>query len=129
MSFRGEQLNKNNGVTYIYEARSIWNPKKQRSEQKRVYIGKKDPETGELIPNKTYYKLYGDESANDEFKQDEASSKHFEIMSSHDYGNIAIMQHAADDTGLTDTLKECFPDKWEDILACAMHCCSVNAPK
>ena len=128
MSFRGEQLNKNNGVTYIYEARSIWNPNKQRSEQKRIYIGKKDPETGELIPNKTYHKLYGDEATNDDSAPDEAHAKPFEVMSSHDYGNIAIMQHAADDTGLTDTLKECFPDKWEDILACAMHCCSENEP-
>ena len=126
MSFRGEQLNKSSGVTYIYEARSIWNPKKQRSEQKRVYIGKKDPETGDLIPNKTYYKLYGDESVSE--ASDVKSSKPFEIMSSHDYGNIAIMQHAADDTGLTDTLKECFPDNWDDILACAMHCCSENEP-
>ena len=111
MSFRGEQLNKNNSVTFIYEARSIWNSNKQRSEQKRFYIGKKDPETGELIPNKIYYKLYGDEPTNDEHKQDEAAPKTFGIMSSHDYVNIAIMQHAADDTGLTDTLKECFPDR------------------
>ena len=109
MSFCGEQLNKNNGVTYIYEARSIWNPKKQHSEQKRIYIGKKDPETGELIPNKTYYKLYGDEEINDDQTPDKAPAKPFEVMSSHDYGNIAIMRHAADDTGLTDTLKECFP--------------------
>lgn len=43
MSFRGEQLNKRNGITYIYEATSVWNDAKQRSEQKRIYIGKRIP--------------------------------------------------------------------------------------
>lgn len=126
MSFRGEQLNKSNGVTYIYEARSVWNPAKQRSEQKRVYIGKKDPDTGELIPNKTYYELYGDNTSDG--VEPSLPSKPVEVLSSRDYGNIALMQHAADDTGLTKVLKECFPKRWEDILACAMHCCSENEP-
>ena len=54
MGFRGEQTGKN-GVVYIYDATSVWNAAKQRSEQKRIYIGKKDPETGKLIPNKKYF--------------------------------------------------------------------------
>lgn len=128
MSFRGEQVNKSNGVTYIYEARSVWNPKKQRSEQKRIYIGKKDPETGELIPNKTYYRIYGSDAHMANAKTRDDTPKTVEVMSSHDYGNIAIMQHAADDSGLTGILKECFPDRCDDILACAMHCCSENEP-
>lgn len=52
MSYRGEQKIK--GKTYVYEAIAVWNPEKKRSEQKRVYIGSRDPETGDFIPNKTY---------------------------------------------------------------------------
>ena len=126
MSFRGEQFNKSNGVTYIYEATSVWNAAKQRSEQKRIYIGKKDPVTGNLIPNKKYFELHGKDSSAGEAPQD--VDKPVEVLSSHCYGNIVLMQHAADITGLTDVLKECFPQKWQDILSCAMHCCSENEP-
>lgn len=54
MGFRGEQIGKN-GVVYIFDATSVWNAAKQRSEQRRIYIGKKDPETGKLIPNKKVF--------------------------------------------------------------------------
>ena len=57
MGFRGEQIGKN-GVVYIFDATSVWNAAKQRSEQRRIYIGKKDPETGKLIPNKKFFELY-----------------------------------------------------------------------
>ncbi len=59
MSFRGEQFDKSNGITYIYEATSVWNAAKQRFEQKRIYIGKKDPVIGNLIPDKGFYSIKG----------------------------------------------------------------------
>ena len=34
------------------------------------------------------------------------------------------MQKSADITGLSAVLKSCFPKQWEEILSCAMHCCS-----
>ena len=52
MSYRGEQKIK--GKTYVYEAVAVWNPEKKRSEQKRIYIGTRDPETGDFIPNRKY---------------------------------------------------------------------------
>ncbi len=122
MSYRGEQHNKN-GVTYIYEATSVWNTEKQRSEQKRIYIGKKDAATGEFIPNKKYFELYGE---NGKPRQIEELPKPVSVMSSHEYGNIYALLNAADKTGLTDILKECFPKQWENILSCAIHSCSEN---
>lgn len=97
MSFRGKQKVK--GKIYVYEAAAVWNAQKQRSEQKRIYIGTKEPETGKFMPDKKYYQLYG---------------------------NISVMQHADNTTGLSDTLKQCFPDQWENILSCAMHSYSEN---
>lgn len=123
MSFRGEQFNKSNGITYIYEATSVWNPSKQRSEQKRIYIGKKDPVTGELIPNKKYFELYGEDG---KAKRVEELPKPVTVMSSREYGNIYALQKAADETGLSEVLRESFPEQWENILSCAMHSCSEN---
>ena len=47
MTYRIVQPQKN-GKYYLYEARSVWNPEKKRSEQKRKYIGVCD-EDGNLI--------------------------------------------------------------------------------
>ena len=38
--------NKNNGITYVYESKSLWNKEKQQSRSSRVCIGKLDPVTG-----------------------------------------------------------------------------------
>lgn len=37
---------------YVYEATSHWDREKKQSRQKRVFLGRKDPETGEIIKTK-----------------------------------------------------------------------------
>ena len=44
--------NTKTGVTYVYEAVSTWDKSKKQPRNKQVCIGKLDPETGELMPNK-----------------------------------------------------------------------------
>jgi hypothetical protein len=48
--YRVEQ--KIHGHTYVYEVTSYWDAKKKQSRQKRVYIGRKDPKTGEIVDTK-----------------------------------------------------------------------------
>ena len=108
MGFRGEQIG-NNGVVYIFDATSVWNASKQRSEQKRIYIGKKDPETGELIPNKKYFELYHEDGTP---KSEEELPMPVHVLASYEYGKIYLMQKAADTTGLSAVLKDCFPKQW-----------------
>ena len=55
MSYRGEQKIKDK--IYVYEAVAVWNPDKKRSEQRRVYIGRKDPDTGAFLPNRKYEEI------------------------------------------------------------------------
>ena len=43
------QTNKKTGVRYAYESISYWDPDKKQPRSRRKYIGKVDPETGELI--------------------------------------------------------------------------------
>lgn len=38
------------GITYAYESVSEWDPVKKQSRPKRKYLGRVDPETGEIIP-------------------------------------------------------------------------------
>ncbi|MDZ4043221.1 MAG: hypothetical protein U1D96_06985 [Eubacteriales bacterium] len=52
MAFRVKQVNKKTGVTYVYEAVSVWDKEKQQPRNKQVCIGKLDPKTGEFIPSK-----------------------------------------------------------------------------
>ena len=46
------QVDKKTGVKYAYESVSYWDKDKQQPRSKRVYLGRVDPETGEIIPKK-----------------------------------------------------------------------------
>lgn len=46
------QTNKRSGITYAYESVSYWDPEKKQPRSKRRYIGRVDPETGEIIASK-----------------------------------------------------------------------------
>jgi len=52
MGYRVHQINKQTGVTYVYEAVSVWDKEKKQSRNKQVCIGKVDPNTGDFIPSK-----------------------------------------------------------------------------
>lgn len=52
MAYRVYQVNKKTGVTYVYEATSIWDKEKKQPRNKQVCVGKLDPNTGEFVPSK-----------------------------------------------------------------------------
>lgn len=45
-----KKLNKQTGITYVYESESYWDKEKQQPRSKRKLIGKIDPDTGEIVP-------------------------------------------------------------------------------
>ena len=57
------QVDKKTGVKYAYESVSYWDKEKQQPRSKREYIGRVDPETGEIIPKKEKRVHSGDKSA------------------------------------------------------------------
>ncbi len=100
MSFQIEhKVGKN---IYIYEATSVWDPDKKQSRQKRVYIGVKDPKTGEIknpVKNNT-------------------------PKFCKDYGNIYFLGKITDRCGVLKVLSESFPDEFREILAlCYLDIC------
>ncbi|MGC9523851.1 MAG: IS1634 family transposase, partial [Anaerolineae bacterium] len=97
MSYKIEQPIGNN--IYVYEVQSYWDKSKQQARQKRKYIGKKDPKTGNIItPRKSNLPRL-----------------------SKDFGNVYLLKHIAQSIGLTDILKKIFPDDYKEILAFAYY--------
>jgi hypothetical protein len=47
-----------NKTTYIYYTTKAYRNKKGQPTSKVISIGKKDPQTGQFIPNNNYYKLF-----------------------------------------------------------------------
>lgn len=45
-----KKLNKQTGVTYVYESESYWDKEKKQPRSKRKLIGRIDEETGEIVP-------------------------------------------------------------------------------
>ena len=47
------QTDKKTGVKFAYESVSYWDKEKKQPRSKRKYLGKVDPETGEIIPSRS----------------------------------------------------------------------------
>lgn len=45
-----KKLNKQTGITYVYESESYWDKEKKQPRSRRRLIGKIDVETGEIVP-------------------------------------------------------------------------------
>ena len=46
------QIDKKTGAKYAFESVSYWDKDKKQPRSKRKYLGKVDPETGEIIPSR-----------------------------------------------------------------------------
>jgi len=82
-----------NGKVYAYEVTGIWDPDKKNSKQKRKYLGRVDPKTGEII------------------KKRESPRAIF----AYDYGDVRIAEIFYTRSGLEETLKKIFGKDEEKI--------------
>jgi len=92
MSYRINQKIGNN--VYVYEVESYWDRGKKQPRQKRKYIGKKDPITGEISTPR----------------------KGFTPRMARDYGHIYLLVHMANRIGLPEVLKESFPELFRNSV-------------
>ncbi len=60
------QIDKKTGTKYAFESVSYWDKEKKQPRSKRKYLGKVDPETGEIIPSRGKTTHSGDKTAADE---------------------------------------------------------------
>lgn len=97
-----------NGIYVQYTIRAYRNEKGKPTSE-RVSIGKLDPETGMLIPNRKYYEIFYKK------KSDELPTF---VRSC---GSYAAFSGVAKDLGLTAILQKHFPEQAEDIMTVAHY--------
>lgn len=109
MAYRVNQVNKKTGVTYVYEATSIWDKEKKQPRNKQVCIGKLDPETGEFVPSK---RLDPELAA----ARDPAVTATAKII-----GPALLLDSIKTELELDKVLKACFPGAYQQILCMAYY--------
>ncbi|MBP7868072.1 MAG: IS1634 family transposase [Acidobacteria bacterium] len=91
---------------YLYEVESYWNPEKKQPRQRRKYLGKEDPQTGEAI----------------------APRKGFRPRAARNYGNAYLLRQVAESSGLRSVLAETFGADAELLLQLACFQVSESRP-
>ena len=109
MAYQVRQVNKKTGVTYVYEAVSVWNKELKQARNKQVCIGKIDPTTGKIIPSK---RLSPQQAA----LRDPSVTATAQIV-----GPAVVLNELSKSTGLASLLKSCFPKTYRQILAMASY--------
>jgi len=108
------QTNKKTGVTYAYESISFWDKEKQQSRARRKCIGKVDSETQKIIPTRKKKKLAV-----------EVKNKRGPVPITRTtrcfYGATYLFDKIGEETGVTDDLRNCFPDSYRQILSIAYY--------
>ena len=108
-----------NGSVYVYYTLRAYRNKDGKPTSDEASIGKKDLDTGMLIPNRRYFELFQGppemRGAKTTAMLKPAPSR---IASC---GNAYALMEAATMTGLRGALEECFPGAWDKILAAAFY--------
>ena len=118
MACKVNYVNKNTGITYVYESVSYWDKEKKQSRNKRVCVGKLEPITGELVPSKRL-----DPMPEKSVPQSSATTASAEIV-----GGSVVLDAITERLGLGSLLKSCFPKEHSQILTMAYYLASRGAP-
>ena len=115
MSCRINQLNKKTNVTYVYESVSYWDKEKKQARNKKVCVGKLDP-NGVFIPS-------------GRLKPEQAAVRDPIVTASAEVvGPLIILDTITDQLGLRKLLKSCFPQQYQQILMMAYYLTSTGEP-
>lgn len=110
------QKDKRSGLTYAYESISYWDKDKQQSRAKRKLIGRVDTETGEIIPTDGRCRSK---------KEMSTIAKRGPVpvtqTSRSFYGATYLLDVIGEKLGITDDLRQCFPNIYRQILSIAYY--------
>ena len=116
MAYRVHQVNKKTGVTYVYEATSVWDKEKKQPRNKQVCIGKLDPKTGEFVPSK---RLNPEQAA----VRDPAVTATAVVV-----GPALLLDKITAELELDKVLKSAFPKAYHQILCMAYYITARGGP-
>jgi transposase len=103
-----------NGKIYVYYTLRAYRNKNGKPTSEEIAIGKKNIETGELIPNSRYYEIFPNIKPIEPFID-------ADLKSIKNCGITTTLMEISEQTGLLKILKECFLSKWDKILASAFY--------
>ncbi len=92
-----------NGTKYVYESISYYDKDKKAPRTRQVYLGKLDPITNKLIPKRV----------------PPEQVKELIQPSIKTIGPTLLLEQSANDTQLTKTLKDVFPNDYKELLTLA----------
>lgn len=118
MPCRVNYLNKNTGVTYVYESTSFWDKEKQQARNKRVCVGKLDQTSGKLIPSKRLAPVV-------ELIAPQATAT---TATANIVGASIVLDAITERLGLRKLLESCFPKEHGQILTMVYYLTSRGAP-
>lgn len=111
-----KQTDKRTGIIYVYETTYCWDKTKKQSRSKRTCIGKVDPVTNEIIPTRGRKKasVKTDRSITTKSK---LGPKPFIETKHLYYGATYLFDALSNQLGLTEDLRQCFPDSYKQLLS------------
>jgi len=108
-----------NGTIYVYLTLRAYRNKDGKATSDETAIGKKDPDTGMLIPNTRYFDLFP--GANGMKHEHITPVKPTSPSRVESYGTTHFLMEIAREIGLQKILLKCFPHNWQQILAAAFY--------
>ena len=122
--------------TYLYESTS-YRDQQGQPRNKKVRIGKIDPETGETIYDASYLERekstnevgMANEKQKDKYHSDESSSSIEEILDcTKNFGSFYLFKALAREIGLLKLLKEIFPNEYKEIFILSCFLIETQEP-
>ena len=108
------QTDKRSGITYAYESVSRWDKDKKQSRSVRTLIGRVDVETGQVVP--TDGRMKGEKAPKPPAKA-LAPPKYVRLF----YGATYLFDAIGEKLGISEDLKQCFPDMHKELLSLAYY--------
>ena len=108
-------LKARNGTVYVYESTGHWDKNKQICVCERRCVGKRNPDTGEIIFSKKYITEHVEEKP---LKRDPIPATECRRYFS---GATYLLDAIGEKTGITNDLKRCFPDTYKKFLSLAYY--------
>jgi transposase len=110
------QYDKRVGITYVYECKSFRDKDTKKPRSTRKLIGRVDPESGEIVQTDGRMKLAKERKEN---KEPEEPQPLLSVKSGYSkryyFGATYLFDQIGKELGITNDLKECFPDTYKMI--------------
>ena len=113
------QKDKRSGITYAYEATYTWDKEKQQSRGKRTLIGRVNPETGQVMP--TDGRMRQASEGSPKTQPPKRGHESFLECKRLFYGATYLLDMIGDITGVSEDLRQCFPNEHRQILSTAYY--------